>query len=171
MARPAAVLRMPVRTERFVELVCAFPPYGMISSLSYNLLLIVICTYYAFKTRGLPDAYNESRHISLCVYTTLIIWLAFLPTYFTTTRAYYQVILLSSAVVFNASVTLLCLYIPKVLTLYRKPCKLDKETQMQSNMSERNGNPRVSSAKCLEEMTDMVTDTNRLNTNIPECDM
>ncbi len=117
MSPPDVSERMPAKLEHYTELVCAIPMKGFITSLSYNLLLILICTYYAFKTRTLPDNFNESRCITLCVYTTLIIWLAFLPTYFTTSRAYYQVILISCALLFNATVTLLCLYVPRIYAL------------------------------------------------------
>ena len=115
--RPGVIERMPVPLHPQVELACLLPVQGFVTSLSYNLLLVVICTTYAFKTRKLPDNFNESRCITLCVYTTLVIWLAFLPTYFTTSRAYYQVILISSALLLNATVTLLCLYVPRVCAL------------------------------------------------------
>ena len=106
--------RQPIILENYVELVCDLPERGFICSMCYNLLLVIICTVYAFKTRSLPDNFNESRCICLCVYTTLVIWLAFLPTYFTTPIAYYQVILISCALLLNATVILLCLYVPKL---------------------------------------------------------
>ena len=110
-------LRQPVMLEKYVELICKSPEQGFICSMCYNLLLVIICTVYAFKTRALPDNFNESRCICLCVYTTLVIWLAFLPSYFTTPTAYYQIILISCALLLNATVTLLCLYIPRLYGL------------------------------------------------------
>ena len=117
---PFVIERMPVPQEKNVELVCQTPLPGFVTSLCYNLFLVLICTVYGFKTRMLPDNFNESRYITLCVYTTLVIWLAFLPTYFTTSRAYYQLILISSALLFNATVTLLCLYAPRIYALRRE---------------------------------------------------
>jgi membrane-associated HD superfamily phosphohydrolase len=105
---------MPIISRPSVELTCALPVQGFITSLAYNLLLVAMCTYYAFRTRTLPDNFNESRYITLCVYTTLIIWLAFLPSYFTNNYAFYQSILLSCALVLSATVILLCLFLPKV---------------------------------------------------------
>ncbi|MPC26376.1 Metabotropic glutamate receptor [Portunus trituberculatus] len=46
--------------------------------------LIVVCTVYAVLTRKIPEAFNESKHIGFTMYTTCIIWLAFVPIYFTT---------------------------------------------------------------------------------------
>ena len=118
MEPPEAALRMPVVTEKFVELACILPKKGLVISLCYNLVLVLICTFYAFKTRKLPDNFNESRYITFCVNTTLLIWLAFIPSYFTTSRAMYQIILLSLALILNGSVTLLCLYAPKIYAIY-----------------------------------------------------
>ena len=53
-------------------------------SLSYNLLLIVACTVYAFKTRKIPENFNETRHIGFTMYSTCILWLSFMPIYFAT---------------------------------------------------------------------------------------
>ncbi|XP_071089071.1 metabotropic glutamate receptor 7-like [Haliotis cracherodii] len=120
LAPPRVAKSMPVRTEKFVELYCDMPLVGLLSSLSFNLVLVIICVFYAFKTRRLPDNYNESRYIAFCVDTTLLVWISFVPTYFTTSLAYYKVIILSIALIVNSSVCLLCLFIPKVYALYQQ---------------------------------------------------
>ena len=51
---------------------------------SYPILLVIICTVYAVLTRKIPEAFNESKFIGFSMYTTCIIWLAFIPIYFTT---------------------------------------------------------------------------------------
>ena len=116
---PGVELRMPISTEPHVDLTCALPMQGFVTSLGYNLLLVTICTYYAFKTRTLPDNFNESRYIALCVYSTLIIWLAFLPSYFTNNHAFYQIILLSCALSLNATVILVFLFVSKIYGIFK----------------------------------------------------
>ncbi|XP_074657414.1 metabotropic glutamate receptor 4-like [Tubulanus polymorphus] len=111
---PDVILRMPVSVINYVEMSCAIPFEGLCAFLLYNLILVTMCSFYAFKTRKVPDNFNESRFIALCVYTTLVIWLAFISTYFTTTKAYYQIILLSLALIFNGTVTLVFLFLPKI---------------------------------------------------------
>ena len=54
----------------------------------YNMLLITICTIYAVKTRKIPENFNESKFIGFTMYTTCIIWLAFVPIYFSTENSY-----------------------------------------------------------------------------------
>lgn len=116
---PEVSLHMPQRTEKFVELFCKLPTAGLLSSISYNLILVVISTFYAFKTRKLPDNYKESRYIVFCVVTTLLIWTAFVPTYFTTTRAAAKTTILSISLLLHASVTVACLFIPRIRSLYK----------------------------------------------------
>ena len=118
MATPQVKKHMPVRTQKFVELFCDMPFAGLLTSLSFNFILVTMCTFYAFKTRRLPDNYNESRYIAFCVDTTLLVWISFVPTYFMTSRAYYRVVISSVALIVNSTVSLLCLFIPKVHALY-----------------------------------------------------
>lgn len=116
---PEVSMHMPRRNEMFVELFCNLPQAGLLSSLSFNLVLVVICTFYAFKTRKLPDNYKESRYIAFCVDTTLLIWITFVPTYFTATRAAAKTTILAISFLLNASVTVTSLFIPRIYSLYR----------------------------------------------------
>ena len=110
---------MPLsNSKNVVELKCLAPIEGMSLSLAYNIFLVCLCSYYAFKTRFLPYNFNESRCIMLCVYTTFVIWIVFLPSYLTTHAAFHQSIVLAAALLLNASVVLLCLYAPKMFAMY-----------------------------------------------------
>jgi len=53
---------------------------------SYPILLVIICTIYAVLTRKIPEAFNESKFIGFSMYTTCVIWLAFIPIYFSTAQ-------------------------------------------------------------------------------------
>jgi metabotropic X receptor len=53
---------------------------------TYPILLVVICTVYAVLTRKIPEAFNESKFIGFSMYTTCVIWLAFIPIYFSTAQ-------------------------------------------------------------------------------------
>ncbi|XP_014680214.1 PREDICTED: metabotropic glutamate receptor 1-like [Priapulus caudatus] len=57
-----ALLVMPSPSVRYVELMCGSGgAAGKIVSLVYNMLLVAACSVLAFKTRHLPDNFNESR--------------------------------------------------------------------------------------------------------------
>uniref|UniRef100_A0A8C6TIB5 Metabotropic glutamate receptor 1 n=1 Tax=Neogobius melanostomus TaxID=47308 RepID=A0A8C6TIB5_9GOBI len=67
---------------REVFLICNTSNLVVVAPLGYNGLLILSCTYYAFKTRNVPANFNEAKYIAFTMYTTCIIWLAFVPIYF-----------------------------------------------------------------------------------------
>ncbi|KAL8577345.1 hypothetical protein ACOMHN_044851 [Nucella lapillus] len=100
--------------ERYVELTCDLPLPGLASALTYNLLLVVSCTLLAFKTRHLPDNFNESRFISMCVSTILLVLLCFMPAYLVSSRQMLKMLMLALALAANHSVALIFLFLPKI---------------------------------------------------------
>lgn len=81
----------------------------------YPILLIIICTIYAVLTRKIPEAFNESKHIGFTMYTTCVIWLAFVPLYFgTANHVPLRITSMSVTISLSASVTVACLFSPKV---------------------------------------------------------
>jgi hypothetical protein len=56
-------------------------------SLFYNVILVVLCTTFAVKTRKIPENFNEARFIGFTMYSICVIWLAFIPIYFGTSAA------------------------------------------------------------------------------------
>ena len=101
-----------------VQRICIFPAVPFVLALVYNALLVMTCAFYAFKTRKLPDNYNESKFIAFCVYSTLFLWLAFVPVYFVIPAGYYRVAVLMIAISSNATVILICMYLPKLFAIY-----------------------------------------------------
>lgn len=120
--RPTARLTQPVRSERYVELSCDMTLPGLTSFLAYNLALVLLCSVFAFKTRKLPNNFNESRFMTMCVTTTLVIWLAFIPTFVTSSRQHHKTLLLVLALLLNHTVALVFLFLPK---LYAAICHKD----------------------------------------------
>ncbi len=109
---------MPIPSEKYVELYCHLPIEGLLIPLCFNLILLCLCAVYGFLTRKLPENFNESWYIFVSVSTTAFLWLVFLPTYFTTFYAYHQAALIAFCLIINASLTLICLYVPKIYAIY-----------------------------------------------------
>lgn len=63
-------------------LVCNTSPQGVVAPLAFDFLLIALCTLYALKTRNVPENFNEAKFIGFAMYTTCVIWIAFVPIYF-----------------------------------------------------------------------------------------
>ena len=61
---------------------CGAGQIAIIVSLTYNIFLIIICTVYGIKTRKIPQNFNEAKYIAFTMYSTCIVWLAFILTYF-----------------------------------------------------------------------------------------
>lgn len=71
-----------------VILKCRVKGKSFILSLVYNMILITTCTIYAVKTRKIPENFNESKFIGFTMYTTIVIWLAFVTMFFGTNNSY-----------------------------------------------------------------------------------
>ncbi|UYV82046.1 GPRMGL5, partial [Cordylochernes scorpioides] len=119
---PRAVRKFPSR--EMAVLVCSESLDGSSYAVAfaYPGVLIAICTAYAVLTRNTPEAFNESKYIGFSMYTTCVIWLAFVPIYVTTARqAVLNLTAMAVAISLSASVTLACLFVPKVYVILARP--------------------------------------------------
>lgn len=66
---------------------CDMSDLSLILCLSYSIVLMITCTVYAIKSRGVPETFNEAKPIGFTMYTTCIIWLAFVPIFFGTAQS------------------------------------------------------------------------------------
>lgn len=86
---PGTQLVYPDRT--CVVLRCKSTNVAIVLSLLYNMVLILMCTVYAVKTRKIPENFNEAKYIAFTMYSTCIVWLASIPIYFGTNQNDYKV--------------------------------------------------------------------------------
>nr|XP_023847651.1 metabotropic glutamate receptor 4-like [Salvelinus alpinus] len=104
---------------------CDISDLSLICLLGFSMLLMVTCTVYAIKTRGVPETFNEAKPIGFTMYTTCIVWLAFIPIFFGTSQStekmYIQTMTLTISVSLSASVSLGMLYMPKVYVVLFHP--------------------------------------------------
>uniref|UniRef100_A0AAR2JLJ0 G-protein coupled receptors family 3 profile domain-containing protein n=1 Tax=Pygocentrus nattereri TaxID=42514 RepID=A0AAR2JLJ0_PYGNA len=104
---------------------CDISDLSLICLLGYSMLLMVTCTIYAIKTRRVPETFNEAKPIGFTMYTTCIIWLAFITIFFGTSQSlekmYIQTTTLTVSVSLSASVSLGLLYMPKVYVVLLHP--------------------------------------------------
>ncbi|XP_059499127.1 metabotropic glutamate receptor 6-like isoform X2 [Stegostoma tigrinum] len=104
---------------------CDMLELSILGCLGYSLVLMVTCTVYAIKSRGVPETFNEAKPIGFTMYTTCIIWLAFVPIFFGTAgsaeKMYIQTTTLTVSLSLSAFVCLGMLYIPKVYVIIFHP--------------------------------------------------
>ena len=100
---------------------------------TYPIMLIVICTIYAILTRKIPEAFNESKYIGFTMYTTCIIWLAFVPIYFSTANNIeIRLATMCFSISLSATVSLVCLFTPKWYIIILHPERNIRQSMISS---------------------------------------
>ncbi len=133
-----------VYDDDVTDLRCGESPHiGLSVSLGYNFLLLMATLYFAFRTRKIPQNFNETKFINLTVYTLCVLWLAFIPTYYATANlgTIYQTGSLVLAIILNATVTLCILFVPKVYFIFTR-----KETEHYTQSS------NYTTTKCISSI-------------------
>ncbi|XP_050543017.1 metabotropic glutamate receptor 2 isoform X1 [Daktulosphaira vitifoliae] len=127
---PRAIHYYPSRDSNI--LVCSsFINTSYVTAFGYPIVLIVICTVYAVLTRNIPEAFNESKHIGFTMYTTCVIWLAFVPLYFGTgNHTPLRITTMSVTISLSASVTIVCLFSPKLYIILCHPERNVRQSMM-----------------------------------------
>ncbi|XP_060069322.1 metabotropic glutamate receptor 6-like isoform X2 [Ylistrum balloti] len=104
--------------------------FSYLGVLIYPFLLMFICIVYAIKTRKTPDGFNETKFITFCSSSTVIIWIAFIPTYFSTRNSSLRVASLTMSLFVNGTVILSLLFLRKIYIVLFKPTKNTREKVM-----------------------------------------
>ncbi|XP_074659373.1 metabotropic glutamate receptor 3-like [Tubulanus polymorphus] len=119
MEPPLPTKSMPSPDRRFVERICSIYAVSVMVPLGFNFLLVLSCAVYAFKTRHVPDNFNESKFIAFSVYSSIVMWLAFIAIYFTNgAGSRMSLTFITAPIVANAYVILLILFCPKLYAVY-----------------------------------------------------
>ncbi|CAH3020537.1 unnamed protein product [Porites evermanni] len=110
-----------IRSDEYIFLLCK-PYYTntgfalFITVSCYIITVALLCTYYAFKGRGIPENFNETKYIGFSMYILLLSSIAYYPVAFTFESWY--VTLVSCLTTLVTSFGLLgCMFGPKVFIL------------------------------------------------------
>lgn len=88
----------------------------------YNAGLALTCTYQAFRTRKLPENYNEAKFITFTMVITCIVVTIFIPTYIGTSGI-YRTTITCFVFIIGGSSTLCCMFVPKLYIILWRPEK------------------------------------------------
>ena len=110
---------------------------GFLATFVYNFFLLIISTYFAFRTRSILDNFNEAKFINVTLYTSCIIWVVFITVFFCTQKSntILRTFFLMIVVVLSAGTTLCCLFISKVIILFthiQEEKEITRSSQLQS---------------------------------------
>ncbi|CAH1776113.1 unnamed protein product [Owenia fusiformis] len=137
---PKSTYHFPTREEN--QLVCesAIGPQYIIGFM-YPIVLIMVCTFYAFLTRRIPEAFNESKHIGFTMYTTCIIWLAFVPIYFSTANNIeIRLATMCFSISLSGTVLLACMFTPKLYIIILHPERNIRQSMMSGKLTSKTNN-------------------------------
>lgn len=115
---PDTELKYPRNTQNL--LVCKESPTTILSPLAFIFLLIIMCTGYAFKTRNVPENFNETKFVGFAIYTTCVIWIAFFPIYY---GSEMQIITKCLCISLSSIMTLIFMFFPKIYIILLHPEK------------------------------------------------
>ncbi len=120
LAPTKQILLVPERSKKYAEFFCKFD-YGFLAACSYNAVLMLVCCYYAFRTRQVPDNYNESKFIGISVYSNVVVCLSVIPVYIVATSALYKKSIMCLALLVNSFLHVMCVYAPKIYAVRFAP--------------------------------------------------
>ena len=86
----------------------------------YIFILTIISGYYAFRARKLPENYNDAQYISLSMFTAIVVWIAYVPLFFSLEPYSNNIAFLFQNFICTLALTLI-LYGYKVFVILFKP--------------------------------------------------
>ena len=111
-----------IRTDEYIFLVCK--PFDtnvglalFIAVCAYTLIVAFLCTYYAFKARGIPENFNETKYIGFSMYILLLSSLAYYPVLFAFESWYVTIVSCTTTLVTSFGM-LGCMFGPRIYILF-----------------------------------------------------
>ena len=111
-----------IRVDEYIFLVCK--PFDtnlglalFIAVCAYTLIVAFLCTYYAFKARGIPENFNETKYIGFSMYILLLSSLAYYPVAFAFESWYVTIVSCTTTLVTSFGM-LGCMFGPRIYILF-----------------------------------------------------
>ncbi len=100
-----------------MDIQCSTPHIGVliVQILFYSILLFVT-NILAVLTIQFPENFNEARYVAFATFSALLIWVAFLQTYFAVDSS-YQIGVVCFAIQLTSLAVLFCLFVPRIFIL------------------------------------------------------
>lgn len=133
---------------------------GFFIYVGYNFLLLILTSYYGYKSRKIPQAFNETKLINVTLFASCLLWVVLAPAYFASgiiAGTIYQIISLIFGTLLSATTVLIVLFMPKVYLLFSERRKVIREEASRSNLEMNRINFSTTNA-----MTNAMTDNSRV---------
>ena len=94
---------------------------GHIISNAFIIFLSLLCTFVAFKSRKLPQNYNEAKFISFAMFVFNFVWLTFVGAFYGTPDGQHNVIINCFAILASNFAILALIFGPKLYIILLRP--------------------------------------------------
>ena len=103
--------------------VCITSERQMFLSHLYNVLLLIACTYYGYKTKNIPRNFNEAKHIAFAMYGACVSMVAFGVVFLLNSQyaSDYGVVIEMAHNTLVGFIIVMCFFVPKVYIILCKP--------------------------------------------------
>lgn len=115
---PETIIIYPSDTQNLR--ICKESSTTIVTPLAFIFFLIIMCTCHAFKTRNVPENFNETKFVGFAIYTTCVIWIAFFPIYY---GSEMQIITKCLCISLSSIMTLIFMFFPKIYIILLHPEK------------------------------------------------
>ena len=96
----------------------------LVLSVGYESVIVIVAAILGGLSFKYPENFNEAKYIAFCMFALLVIWIAFIITYFATQSVQeFQNIAVSLAVVMSGFAVLICIFGPKLFIVLFQPQK------------------------------------------------
>lgn len=123
--------------------------FGTITLLVFNGLLILCGVVIAYVSRHVESSFNESKYIAITVYIYLLVVIILLPLYYTAgdsgSSVNRQYILRNISVLAAMYFTLVALFVPKIMNIYRSRKAAERRRRLSETEAGSTGRTRIRS--------------------------
>lgn len=96
--------------------------YWFLVSSGFLIVLSLLCTILAFRSRNFPENYNHAKFVSLAMFTFDMVWLTFMGAYYGNREpGLHHPIIYACAILFSNLLLLLFFFAPKVYVIFCRP--------------------------------------------------
>lgn len=131
IVKPAHAVETYYSDKEELILECTVDPISFMASLSYVIVLMILCTVYAFKTRKFPKNFNESRYIGITLYTTSAVSVLLFAFFLNTKNKFTEDYLIAGGSVLLGLINLFGLFAQRIfIILFVKDLRVEDRSKM-----------------------------------------
>ena len=112
--------------------ICHHPTFDIAVAMGYDLLLLMVSAFYAFRTRRIPACFNEAKYLGVVTYLHVLILICFLPIYLVDVNADVLTLALSTSLFLSATSFIVVLFGPKIYIMILRPARNARSISMRS---------------------------------------